>query len=51
MSAEEQAPVPKRDWPTFKEVYDSLVDLLKDVDESERFPELRLKNRLLNMGL
>jgi hypothetical protein len=52
MSTEkEQTEIPRRDWPTFDDVYRSLLELMENIDESNRFPQLKLKNRLLNLGL
>lgn len=50
MSQNPSAP-PKRQWPTFDQVCESIDELMKDVEESRRFPKARLRNRLLNLGL
>src|SRR5690349_8721488 len=38
-------------WPTFEAVYQYLVRLMESTPENRRFPEKKLRNRLINLGL
>jgi hypothetical protein len=37
--------------PNFKEVYKSLLALMQSTPEDQRFPQKKLRNRLINLGL
>lgn len=52
MSTEEQpADILKPELPTFDAVYESIIERMDHTEEDKRFPKLKLKNRLINLGL
>jgi hypothetical protein len=38
-------------WPSFESIYRSIVQLIEATPEDQQFPKLKLKNRLINVGL
>lgn len=53
MSTEEQHPPepPSITWPDFESVYERLEKLTENTALDRKFPDLQLKNRLINIGL